>query len=91
MPYEWEAWALRALVGVEPYEVRQVLDAALRWPRPGAGPSGLKVLTIWGRTRAGRALIVAMHHVGGSKWKIIGVRGMSDAELTEFSRWEETR
>ena len=91
MPYDWEDWALQALVGIEPYEVRQVTEAEHRWPRPGVGPNGLPVLGIWGRTRAGRPLIVAVYHLTGFTWKIIGAREMTDKELIEFSRWEETQ
>ena len=92
MPYEWEEWGLRALIGIEPYEVRQVLDSKVRWPRPGVDPlTGLPVLTIWGRTNAGRPLIVGVHHVSGFTWKIIGAREMTGDELTQFARWEETR
>lgn len=82
---------MRALVGIEPYEVRQVLEAKYRWPRLGADPAGSRVLTLWGRTRAGRALIVAVYQVGGFTWKIIGAREMTGEELAEFVRWEETR
>jgi hypothetical protein len=89
VPYEWDEWAINALVGIEPYEVRQVLEADKRWPRPAVGPAGLRVLTIWGRTRAGRALIVAVHHSSGHTWKIIGAREMRTEELTEFAKWEE--
>ncbi|HYN97674.1 MAG TPA: hypothetical protein VES42_27870 [Pilimelia sp.] len=89
MPYEWEEWALRALVGIEPGEVRQVVEGGRRWPRPADG-GALRVLTLWGRTRAGRPLIVAVHHAGGFIWKIIGAREMTAAELAEFDRWEQT-
>lgn len=83
---------MRALIGIEPYEVRQVLEAGRRWPRPGANHStGVRVLTIWGRTRAGRGLVVAVYHVAGFTWKIVGARDMTDGELAEFVRWEETR
>jgi hypothetical protein len=47
VPYEWEAWAINALAGIEPFEVRQVLEARQRWPRPAVDPAGLRVLTIW--------------------------------------------
>jgi hypothetical protein len=82
---------MRALSGIEPYEVRQVLEAKRRWPRAGAGSAGVRVLTIWGRTGTGRALIVAVYHVDGFTWKIVGARDMTDAELTEFSGWEGTQ
>jgi hypothetical protein len=82
---------MRALVRIEPYEVRQVLDATDRWPRPGIGTAGVSVLTIWGRTRTGRPLIVALHHAGGFTWRIVGARDMTDNEQAEFAGWEETR
>jgi hypothetical protein len=68
-----------------------VLEAKRRWPRLGITPTGLRVLTIWGRTTAGRGLIVAVHHVAELTWKIVGARDMTPAELAEFIRWEETR
>jgi hypothetical protein len=70
VPYEWEEWALAALVGIEPYEVRQALEANRRWPRRATSATGVPVLTVWGRTRAGRALIVAVYHLTGFTWKI---------------------
>ncbi len=92
MPYEWEEWGLRSLMGIEPYEVRQVLEGKSRWPRPGADPStGLRAVAIWGRTQAGRPLVVAVYHVSGFTWKIISAREMTAGELAEFARWEETR
>jgi hypothetical protein len=92
MPYEWEEWALRALLGIEPYEVRQALEHKGRWPRPGTDPStGLRLLTIWGRTLVGRPLVVAIYHVEGFTWKIVGAREMTTDELAEFTRWEETQ
>ena len=91
MPYEWDDWALAALVGIEPYEVWQALEAKRRWPRRASSAGGVAVLTVWGRTVAGRPLIVAAYLVTGLTWKIIGAREMTDKELIEFSRWEETR
>lgn len=90
VPYEWEEWAIRALAGIEPYEVRQALEAKRRWPRPATDSTGTSVLTIWARTLAGRALVVAVYHVGGFTWKIVGARDMTDGELAEMTRWEET-
>lgn len=49
------------------------------------------MLTIWARTRDDRPLIVAVHNVEGFTWKIIGARDMTPAELTDFTRWEQTR
>ena len=90
MPYEWEDWALAALIGIGPYEVRQALEAKRRWPRRATSATAVSVLTIWSRTRAGRPLIVAVHHVSGFTWKIIGARDLTNKELAEFTQWEET-
>ncbi|MEV4343069.1 hypothetical protein AB0J83_01120 [Actinoplanes sp. NPDC049596] len=91
MPYEWEDWALAALLGIEAYEVRQALDARGRWPRRAVSATGVPVLTVWSRTASGRPLIVAVYQTTGFTWKIIGARGMTDEELTEFSGWEKAR
>lgn len=89
MPYEWDEWAINALTAIEPHEVQQALAADRRWPRPAVDARGLRVLTIWARTRAGRALIVAVYHSSGRTWKIIGAREMRADELAEFAKWEE--
>jgi hypothetical protein len=89
VPYEWEEWALAALVGIEPYEVRQALEARRRWPRRASSATGVQVLTVWGRTLAGRPLIVAVYQVTGFTWKIIGARDMTDKELIDFRQWED--
>ncbi|MCO8270273.1 hypothetical protein M1L60_06650 [Actinoplanes sp. TRM 88003] len=91
MPYEWEDWALAALLGIEPYEVWQALDARRRWPRQAVSATGVPVLTVWSRTVAGRPLIVAVYQTTGFTWKVIGARDMTQDELKEFSRWEESR
>ena len=91
MPYEWEEWALQALCGIEASEVRQALDAGRRWPRPATGTHGLPVLTIWSRTAGGRPLVVAVLHLTGHTWRIIGARDMTAAELADFTRWEDAR
>lgn len=86
--FEWPSWALYALVGIEPHEVMQVLQGARRWPRTGRGTGGLPVLTVWGRTSEGRALIVAVRQLEGWHWEIIGARDMRPGELTVFEKWE---
>ena len=89
--YEWLGPALESLSGIEPGEVNQVLAAARRWPRPALGENNLSVLTIWGRTRSGRPLIVAVRHQAGWGWLIVGARTMTSKELTRFETWEATR
>jgi hypothetical protein len=59
---------LAKLTGIEPHEVMQVLAAPGRWPRPAVDDVGIRVLTVWGRTRTGRALMVALRHKDGWDW-----------------------
>jgi hypothetical protein len=49
------------------------------------------VLTIWGRTRQGRALAVTVRQLGIFNQKIIGARDMTPEELAEYTRWEQAR
>ncbi|MBT0768358.1 hypothetical protein KIH74_05450 [Kineosporia sp. J2-2] len=78
--------------GVEPHEVMQVLEATRRWPRPAvAASNGLRPLTIWGRTRPGRALMVAVRYLDGRDWEIVGARALNDRELVELEKWEADR
>jgi hypothetical protein len=77
--------------GIEPYEVDQVLAYGKRWPRVGHGPFGA-VITVWGRTRAGRALMVAIWPEKGSLDSYItGARELTPGEDAELRRWEATR
>lgn len=85
--YEWLAYALAALRGIESHEVIQALYAARRWPRP-ASIGGMPVVTVWARTDAGRRLIVVVRHLDGFDWQILGAREMTPAEAEEFDRWE---
>lgn len=82
---------MQALAGIEPAEVRQALDAARRWPRPATSSHGLRVLTIWSRAASGRPLVVAVLHLDGSTWRIIGARDMTEKEAAEFTDWEDAR
>lgn len=86
--FEWLPGVLAVLRGVEPYEVMQVLMAARRWPRPVIGPAGVALVTVWGRTSAGRLLIVVVRRSGGFDWWIVGAREMNAAEAVEHERWE---
>jgi hypothetical protein len=89
--YEWLDIGLRLLVGVEPFEVMQVIYSKIRRPVPGFGPDGQRALTIWGRTNAGKPIIVMIRPLGGFDWQIITARLMTDAQLAEYEAWEETR
>jgi hypothetical protein len=87
--YEWLAVALEGLDGIEPHEVTQVLNPGHpRWPRPAVSDTGIRVLSVWGRTSAGRALIVAVRHIEGLDWLIVGARDMTDKEEDQFQEWE---
>jgi hypothetical protein len=86
--YEWLVAGLLALHDIEPYEVLQVLATKSRWPRLATGPDGHRLLTIWGRTGAGRPLIVAVRRLDQWDWQILGARSMTTQELTKFEEWE---
>ena len=89
--YEWLDIGLQKLRGIEPQEVMQILNGKTRRPVPGYGPDGHWVLTIWGRTKEGRPLIVVIRPLSGFDWQILTARPMTDAQLTEFEAWEATR
>lgn len=89
--YEWLEPGLQALRGIEPHEVMQVLGGERRWPRPATGPDGHQVMAIWGRTPAGRTLIVVVRQLARWDWQIIGARQMTWQEIGEFEAWEATR
>jgi hypothetical protein len=88
--YEWVPLLLARLRGILPYEVLQVLeDKRPRWPRPAVGAGGVRVLAVWGQTRAGRRLIVVLRPTEVSHdWLIIGAMEMTAAQAAEFDRWE---
>lgn len=89
MVHRWVIEGLRALRGIEPYEVMQALSAPRRLP-VAARSGGMPVLTIWARTNAGRPLIVALRKSGPLDQDIIGAREMTAAELGRFEQWEMT-
>ena len=91
--YEWAPSLLDKLVGIEAYEVRQILEEKRpRWPRPAVGGDGVHVLTVWGRTRAGRRLIVVLRRAKGDlDWLIVGASEMTAEQAAEYDRWEADR
>lgn len=95
MPYEWlsVAFAVVASRGIEPHEVMQVLYGTRRRPVAMVHPGGLTFVDIWGRTRAGRPLIVTTRPADGSgrDSAIVGAREMTAAERREYESWETTR
>jgi hypothetical protein len=88
--FEWLEAGLEALRGIEPYEVVQVLSSKRRWPRPATGPDGHPVLTIWGRTEAGRPLVVVTRQLSQWDWQIIGARTLTAQETADFEAWDGT-
>jgi hypothetical protein len=89
MGFEWPEWALAGLRGIEPGEVLQVLNADRRWPRTAVSDTGMQVLTVWGRTRTGRPLLVAVRQVSQWDWQILGARDLNPKEAEELTTWEE--
>jgi uncharacterized DUF497 family protein len=80
------------LFGIEPYEVMQVLNGPNRRPSPAVDPAtGLRVLNMWGRTAAGRPLIVTIKRDKGFNMRILGARDMTAMERKEYEQWEITR
>jgi hypothetical protein len=93
VPYEWlpTAFVVLALRGVQEHEVLQVLYGQQRRPVPMRDLAGVPVLNIWGRTKAGRPLIVTVRPVSGFDSQIVGAPDMTDAEREEFQTWESGR
>ncbi len=91
--FRWVSGALEWLfrMGIHPYEVLQVLQYGKRWPRQGHTPAGT-VLTVWGRTHTGRALLVVLWPESGSLDSYItAARQLTADEEAELQRWEATR
>lgn len=90
MGYTWVPALLAMLTGIEPYEVRQVLgDPRPRWPRRALGAGNIAVMTVWGRTRSGRPLIVVLRATDISHdWLIIGASEMTPEQVQQFQQWE---
>jgi hypothetical protein len=94
VPFHWSPLAFAQLVGIEPYEVMQVLQGKRpRWPVRKVHPAGLRVLEIWGRTQTGRGLVVITREVRGSRfdYQILGAREMTAVEAAQYDEWEASR
>lgn len=91
--WSWLPLALQYLApGLQPFEVLEALGAARRWPRPAlADDTGIRVLVIWARTRAGRPLKVAVRPVEGRQWEIVGAQELTIDEVAQLQMWEESR
>ena len=46
------------------------------------------MLTVWGRTEAGRPLVIAVRQVDDWEWQILGARDVRPAEAAMFEDWE---
>ena len=56
----------------------------------GQSSEGVRILTIWARTRAGRPLVVGLRKVSDTQrdWWIVGARDISESEHALFEQWE---
>lgn len=92
MEYEW--WiGVRTFLersDIRAWEVMEVLYSAARWPRPARTRDGLPVLTVWGRTDEGRALVVVLRRLRSysDSWQILLAVPMGPRQLKEFIAWE---
>ncbi|MFD0000183.1 hypothetical protein [Nocardia sp. NPDC127526] len=74
---------------VAAWEVMEVLYSPHRWPRAATTRDGLPVLTVWGRTEEGRAIVVILRPLRSSeKWQILMAVPMEPRQLEEFTAWE---
>lgn len=90
MAFEWLHDSLRQLGDVEPTEVHQALASERRWPRLARDDEfGLRVLTIWARTQAGKPLVIATRKRSTWDWQCLGAREMALHEVAEFEAWEK--
>jgi hypothetical protein len=92
--FRWAGGVLDWLAqrGIEGFEVQQVLQSGMGWPRQGHTPVGA-VLTVWGRSRAGRALLVVLWPEQDTPPDsyITGARELTADEEAELRRWEAAR
>lgn len=91
MTWKFDLGALEDLAdrAIEPYKVNWALEHGRRWPREGRTDAGLRVLTIWCRTRDGQGLMVAVRMDGGLDQFIVRVRELSPEQDAELTRFEE--
>ena len=87
MVYRWVPLALDSLRGIEPHEVHQTLGAKRRLPVPGVS-GGVRVLAVFGRTHAGRLLMVLIHLGDDFDHHITGARDATPDESIMFVAWE---
>jgi hypothetical protein len=92
VPVEWVPGMIDRLpADIEPYEVQQVLNSDRRRPVPVYSKAGARLLLVFGRTRAGRLLAVALRPGPDRHSSIIGAREATANEALEQERWEAGR
>ncbi|NKY87945.1 hypothetical protein [Nocardia veterana] len=102
MEYAW--WigihSFLARAEVAPWEVMEVLYSSRRWARPARTREGLPVTTVWGRTEAGRPLVVMLRPLPSpprvpaaatDTWEILMAAQMRPHQLEEYTAWEANR
>ncbi|WP_327140285.1 hypothetical protein [Nocardia sp. NBC_01327] len=98
MGYYWLHRALRmaAELGLSPADIDDVVYGRRRKVVP-AGGHDVTALTFWGRTRAGRAVIVWTRRLPAdddeasalTDHQIIGITDMTPPQLKTFTEWED--
>ncbi len=91
MVYRFARDVARALGDVTEAEVYEALQADKRLPIPAIGMGEERVLSIWGRTRNGKALSVVVWQQESWDWVILQVRALQPDEAAFFARWEAER
>lgn len=93
MGSEWYDWARKRLApGIHPDEALEVLAGFYpRRPVWGRAPHGVAILTVWGRTFAGRPLIVGVHKVSRFEQMVVSAVKMTPEQLADFVMWEVSR
>lgn len=93
MGTEWYEWARKRLgPGIHPDEALEVVAGFHpRRPMWGTSDNGVAIFTIWGRTFAGRPLIVGVDKVGQFQQMLVSAREMTPEQLADFVMWEVSR
>ena len=68
--------------GVRASEVEEVVNTGPRWEHPGAEGSTL----VYGRSAAGRALLVVLVESADGRWFVATARDLSTSEMRTFRR-----
>lgn len=91
MGFEWSYWSLNRAMerGIHEYEVDQVRRNR-PWPRP-TERNGRGFMTLWGRTDAGRPLMIAAYRADRWVWEILDLRELTPAEAAEYDQWKDSQ